>query len=67
MGLDMGDGFCKEDSARKIEPFEGVRGLACGVLLWLGSDRKTILLHTHTHTDHHFTNNISLHTTPLHA
>jgi hypothetical protein len=39
----------------------------CGVLLWLGSGRKIILLHTHVHTKQYFTNNFSLHTTPLHT
>jgi hypothetical protein len=51
----------------------------CGVVLWLGSGRKIILLHTHTHTHththararahthQHFTNNFSVHTTPLHT
>ena len=29
MGIDTSDGFCKEDPARKIEPFEGARGLIC--------------------------------------
>ena len=29
VGTDTSDGFCKEDPARKIEPFEGVRGLTC--------------------------------------
>jgi hypothetical protein len=29
VGIDTSDGFCKEDPARKIEPFEGVRGLTC--------------------------------------
>lgn len=29
VGIDTSDGFCKDDPARKIEPFEGVRGLTC--------------------------------------
>jgi hypothetical protein len=29
VGIDTSNGFCKEDSARKIEPFEAVRGLTC--------------------------------------
>jgi hypothetical protein len=42
----------------------------CGVVLWLGSGRKINLLHTHTphaRTHQHFTNNFSVHTTPLHT
>ena len=29
VGIDTSDGFCNEDPARKIEPFEGIRGLTC--------------------------------------
>ena len=29
VGTDTSDGFCKEDPAREIEPFEGIRGLTC--------------------------------------